>query len=352
MSNPYDALGTSAFWRTAVAEKGPLGLEHLWTPKFHVRPEHKIVTAGSCFAQHIGQALVERGYSWLDAEPAPPWVVGEDAKALNYGVFSCRTGNIYTPRMLLQWLRLAFEGGDTELWEAEGRWFDPLRPVIEPNGFAHSDELQSARQATLASIRNAVTEADVFIFTLGLTEAWRHSGTDFEYALCPGTIVGAEFDEAMHCFHNASFAQLRDDLEAAIALMREKNSALKILLTVSPVPLVASASGAHVLAATSHSKSLLRAVAGELAGAAEAIDYFPSYEIITHPVFRGMFFAPNMRAVVPEGVATVMKHFFEDQRRVFGEVVQSSPGKRRKKNKVRSESDVMCEEELLNAFAK
>lgn len=65
-----------------------------------------------------------------------------------------------------------------------------------------------------------------------------------------------------------------------------------------------------------------------------------------------MFFAPNMRAVVPEGVATVMRHFFEDQRRVFGEVVQSSPGKRRKKNKVRSESDVMCEEELLNAFAK
>ncbi len=79
--------------------------------KFQVRPEHKIVTAGQCFAQHIGQALVERGYSWLDAEPAPPWVVGEDAKALNYGVFSCRTGNIYTPRMLLQWLRLAFEGG-------------------------------------------------------------------------------------------------------------------------------------------------------------------------------------------------------------------------------------------------
>lgn len=101
--------------------------------------------------------------------------------------------------------------------------------------------MQSARQTTLASIRNAVSEADVFIFTLGLTEAWRHSGTDFEYALCPGTVVGAEFDEAVHRFHNASFAQLREDLEAAIALMREKNSALKILLTVSPVPLVASA---------------------------------------------------------------------------------------------------------------
>ena len=92
MSNPYDALGTTAFWRTAVAEKGPLGLEHLWAPKFQVRPEHKIVTAGSCFAQHIGKALAERGYSWLDAEPAPPWVVGGGRRHSTTGFLAVAQG--------------------------------------------------------------------------------------------------------------------------------------------------------------------------------------------------------------------------------------------------------------------
>ncbi len=351
MSTPYDTLDGSAFWRSAVAEKGPLGLERLWQPKFHIRPDHRIVTAGSCFAQHIGRALAARGYGWLDAEPAPPWLIGDAAKRFNYGVFSFRTGNIYTPRMLLQWVRLAFGEGETELWQAEGRWYDPLRPVIEPDGFGHKQELLEARRACLASLRRAVREADVFVFTLGLTEAWRQAETDFEYALCPGTVAGAAFDARVHRFHRAGFAELKHDLEAAIGLMRAQNSALKVLLTVSPVPLVATASGDHVLTATSQSKAVLRAVAGEVAASSAENDYFPSYEIIAQPVSRGMFFAPNMRSVVPEGVAVVMNHFFEDQRRVFGAVEAPKAKQPLPRRRAKRGADVKCEEELLNAFA-
>lgn len=352
MSNPYTSLPPKAFWRKAVAEKGALGLEQLWQPKFQIRPDHKIVTAGSCFAQHIGQALTARGYDWFDAEPAPPWLRAQDARAFHYGIFSFRTGNIYTPKMLLQWLTLAFEGGDTELWERNGRWYDPLRPVIEPEGFASQDELLAARNTTLASLRRAVREASVFVFTLGLTECWRNAKTGLEYALCPGTVAGASFDAALHRFHNTGYAELCADLEAAIALMQRENSAIRVLLTVSPVPLVASASGEHVLTATSHSKALLRAVAGEVAANDAQIDYFPSYEIITQPVFRGMFFAPNMRSVVPQGVATVMGHFFAEQERVFGAVELEDAPKRKRARKGNVRADVACEEELLNAFAK
>ncbi len=356
MSNPYKSLDSHAFWRPAVAEVGPHGLSKLWSPKFEIKPEDKIVTAGSCFAQHIGRALAERGYSWFDAEPAPPWLRGEDASAFNYGIFSFRTGNIYTPKMLLQWLRLAFKDADAgELWQANRRWFDPLRPVIEPNGFAHRAELLDARRSTLAAIRTAVCEAQVFVFTLGLTESWRNVKTGMEYALCPGTVEGADFNSNEHVFHNASVSEAAQYLDAAISLMRTHNESLKILLTVSPVPLVASASGAHVLTATSHSKSVLRAVAGEAAMQHASVDYFPSYEIITHPVFRGMFFKPNMRSVEPDGVATVMEHFFADQTRTFG-AVETSPkpekGKRSKPKRKQTNSDVKCEEELLDAFAK
>ncbi|MBU2981019.1 GSCFA domain-containing protein [Lentibacter algarum] len=357
MSNPYENLAEKAFWRSAVADKGAHGLERLWSPRFEVKPEHRIVTSGSCFAQHFGKALSARGYCWFDAEPAPPWLRGEDASAFNYGVFSVRTGNIYTPRMLLQWLKQAF--GDAkagELWELDGRWYDPLRPVIEPEGFTSRDELLEARHATLVAMRKAVREGDVYVFTLGLTECWRNTESGLEYALCPGTTAGTQFDAKLHRFHNTPVSEAASDLEAAIALLRRENPSLKVLLTVSPVPLIASASGEHVLTATSYSKSVLRAIAGEAAARHDNVDYFPSYEIITHPVFRGMFYASNMRSVEPQGVQTVMSHFFAEQERVFGPP-SSVPTKKKKakgkkrKSSVRS-SDVKCEEELLSAFEK
>lgn len=357
MSNPYKDLPHEAYWRPAVAEAGAFGLSNLWTPKFRIRLSDKIVTAGSCFAQHIGRNLAQRGFDWFDAEPAPAYISDEDARRFNYGIFSFRTGNIYTPRMLLQWLTLAFGEGalPDELWEEDKRFFDPLRPVIEPGGFASEHEIREARHATLAAIRRAVTEAQVFVFTLGLTESWENCETGLHYALCPGTVPGEAFDPDSHVFRNYPHRVLVKDMNRAIKLMRRHNPKLKVLLTVSPVPLTATASGEHVLTATSYSKSVLRGVAGELAQSYNFVDYFPSYEIITHPVFRGMFYAPNMRSVEPQGVETVMRHFFADQARIFG------PPKRKRRGMAKATGEdandpvqageLKCEEELLGAFA-
>lgn len=353
MTHPYEGLDSEAYWRTGVADAGPFGLDGLWQPKFPVRPEHRIATAGSCFAQHIGRALLKRGYGWTDFEPAPPFLKGDEAGRFNYGVFSFRTGNIYTPGMLLQWLQIAF--GEVpqpeEFWERDGRVFDPLRPAIEPGGFASRDEAMAAREATCAAIRAAVTETDIFVFTLGLTENWSNRETGLEYALCPGTVAG-EFDERLHRFGNANSRVTHRNMRAAIAFMLRRNPGMKVLLTVSPVPLTATASGKHVLTATTYSKAILRGAAGMLAEEMAQVDYFPSYEIITSPVFRGMFYAANLRSVVPKGVDTVMGHFFGAQKRAFG--------KPRKKTGKHSDpapaadpaGDVKCEEELLDAFAR
>lgn len=357
MTHPYEGLPQGAYWRTGVTEPGAFGLSGLWQPKFPVRPADSIFTAGSCFAQHIGQALLKRGYGWTDFEPAPPFLEGPDARRFNYGVFSFRTGNIYTPGMLLQWLQIAF--GDLpqphETWQADGRFFDPLRPAIEPDGFVSEAELMQAREATCAAIREAVCKADLFVFTLGLTESWFNSDTGLEYALCPGTAAG-RFDERVHRFRNANSRLTYRNTRAAINLMQSHNPDLRVLLTVSPVPLTATASGDHVLVATTYSKSILRGAAGMLADEMAAVDYFPSYEIITHPVFRGMFYAANMRSVVPEGVDTVMGHFFGEQQRAFGK-----PGKKRGKRGAKPApgrpgaadafGDLKCEEEMLDAFA-
>ena len=355
MTNPYDDQEAKAFWKTAVAEAGPFGLSGLWQPKFRIKSEHRIVTFGSCFAQHFGKALGARGYNWTDCEPAPPFLHDTVGRDYGYGVFSARTGNIYTPAMLLQWLQLAFDENPEigEIWEQDGRFYDPLRPAIEPGGFASEREVTDARLRTYAALRKAVTEANVFVFTLGLTESWRNAETDLEYAMCPGTAAG-RFDPEKHVFANHSQRMTYRYLDNAVKFIRRRNRQVRILLTVSPVPLTATASNEHVLVATQYSKSVLRASAGLVAQDYAMVDYFPSFEIITHPVFRGMFFAPNMRSVVPEGVNTVMGHFFADQERVFGKAQRSGGVKKAvaEREEPMAEADLRCEEELLNAFAK
>lgn len=308
--NPYQSLPAHSFWRTAVAEPEMLDIDGLWTPKFALGQDDPILTAGSCFARHIGRTLLELGMNWRDAEPAPPGLTAAERTARQYGVFSFRTGNIYTAAMLRQWLGWA-TGADTpgtESWVEDGRHFDPFRPSVEPAGHDSAEAMLAARQVTLAALRGALAEASCLVFTLGLTEAWHERGSGVVYPVCPGTVRG-QFDPERHEFRNSTFAQVMQDVLGAVELARSVNPQLRVLLTVSPVPLTATATGGHALTANTYSKSVLRAVAGQLAQEHRHIDYFPAYEIITGVPFRGVFFEPNLREVTREGVEFVMRRF-------------------------------------------
>lgn len=359
MSHPYDTLPEDRFWRTAVAGRDALEITGLWKPRHRILRRTRIATAGSCFAQHFAKALVARRYRWMDFEPGPEGLTPEQRKDYHYGTFSFRTGNIYTPRMLLQWLTWALTdvAPPEEVWEKGGRFYDPFRPGVEPGGFASVEEVLRSRGETLAAIAAAVRGSHLFVFTMGLTEAWQNRVTGVEYAVCPGTVAG-RFDADTHVFVNHGFRSLMGDMSGALRLMLRANRSLGVLLTVSPVPLTATASGNHVLTATSHSKSLLRAVASELVQAQARVDYFPSYEIITHPAYRGRFFAANMRSVLPEGVDHVMNQFFLDQQAAFGETVEApvapmeAPAEADLPEPEMTEAEELrCEEEILAAFA-
>lgn len=281
---------------------------------------------------------------WIDGEPVPAQLPDSVANAYGYRLFSARTGNIYTASLLLQWLRWATgaEVMPEELWPEAGRIIDPFRPRIEPDGFADRAELESAREATLAALRRCLTEARVFVFTLGLTESWWNS-KGWEYPLCPGT-AGGVYDPAQHRFVNQSFEDVRSSLIAAIRLMRGVNPGLKVLLTVSPVPLTATASGRHIITATTESKAILRAVAGEVARSLPDVDYFPSYEIIASPAFRSVFFGPNLRSVSQAGVDFVMAAFFRGLERRYGKLLEPAAATGR------TAADVQCDEAALAAF--
>lgn len=346
--NPYSEVPEKGFWRPAVADRSMFDISGLWEPKFPVSPDMKVSTYGSCFAQHIGRALHARGFNWFRAEERPFGLSDDNAKEFSYDVFSSRTGNIYTATLLLQWLEWAFgkSSPPDEIWEWKDRFFDPFRPIVEPNGFASRGEVLRTRAATLEAFRRSVTEADVFVFTLGLTERWV-SVAGHEYPMCPGTVAG-EFDPEAHKFDNLEFNQIQKALAGAMSIMSEANENLKFILTVSPVPLTATCSGKHVVVGTMQSKSILRAISGQFADRRADVDYFPSYEIINSPVFKGAFFEPNQRGVTRHGVEFVMDTFFKSQLERFGKLVKSRPSGK----PIASDDELICEEEILSKFGE
>lgn len=219
-----------------------------------------------------------------------------------------------------------------------------MRPSVEPQGLDSPEEVAAHREQHLQAVRRMFEQMDLFIFTLGLTEGWVHTETGEAYPTAPGTIAGS-YDPAVFTFKNFRASEIRADFEAFRDLIKRHNPDVRFLLTVSPVPLTATATNSHVLAATTYSKSVLRAVAGELSEDHDDIDYFPSYEIIASPFSRGFFYSPNLRSVEPQGVNSVMRVFFDQHPPVQIHAPAAAA-------KVEDEDDdVRCEEALLEAFA-
>jgi hypothetical protein len=159
-------------------------------------------------------------------------------------------------------------------------------------------------------VRRAIQELDILVFTFGLTEVWINRADGTAYPLCPG-VCGGTFDPQQHVFVNLTAADVVADMTAAIALLREVNPAARVILTVSPVPLIATAENRHVQVSTTYSKSVLRVAAEELTKSLPNVHYFPSYEVITGNFARGCYFADDLRSVREEGVRHVMSLFFK-----------------------------------------
>ena len=354
MTHPYDDLPREAFWKTAVAEADRDAFPGLYVPAFPITRETTVATAGSCFAQHIARYLRMAGCTVLDAEPAPRPMTEKAAQAFGYGLFSGRYGNVYTARQMRQLLEDVADGMAEErfVWENDGRFRDAFRPTVEPEGLDSAEEVMLHRNYHLERTSRMLQQADVFVFTLGLTEAWEDVPTGRVFPLCPGVAAGT-FDPAQHRFRNFRHAEIVADLHAIQAQLRRFNPQIKLLLTVSPVPLTATATGRHVLDATAWSKATLRAAAGEFVEDTTDAAYFPSLEIVTHPASGGPWFEPNLRSVKPEAVDKVMAIFLEAHGLLDAEdeayAERPAPPPEADSD---VEDDAVCDELLLQAFAR
>ena len=269
---------------------------------FVIKPTDRIASIGSCFAQHIATFLKSTNLEYLEVE------VGE--RDSGYGVFSARYGNVYTTRQFIQLIRLA-QSGDSQfgdIWEKDGRFFDSLRPTAIPQGFRSKDELIADRNVHYAAVGDLFREATVLILTLGLTEGWSNATTGQIYPVAPGVITG-EYDPTLHKSFTSGIFEIIADLDEILNTFEGINPNLRIIFTVSPVPLMATHQDLHVITSSVSSKATLRTACDVIISKRENTYYFPSYEIITSLAQAGNYFQSNLRDVNNRGIQHVMRVF-------------------------------------------
>jgi hypothetical protein len=348
-SSPYDGLGSTAFWRLGVAKENPYSINEIYKNKFAIESHTRIATAGSCFAQNISRILKQNGYSVIDEEKAPTCLPSSLHQKYGYSMYSARYGNIYTVRQLLQLVN-EVDGSwapQNWIWEKDGKFFDALRPAVEPEGHDTPEEVMEHRKYHISKVRSVFKRMDLFIFTLGLTETWVHNESGTVYPTAPGVLCG-KYNKDSFRLEQAFHKDIMSDFvkcQTALTSIRKDQKPFGILLTVSPVPLTATASGRHVLVANTCAKSTLRSAAGQLAAEYDHIDYFPSYEIVTNPRLHSTSFSDNLRSIRPEAAENAMRHFMlahsmkSQQCAVSG--VESSIA-------APSDDDIECEDALLD----
>lgn len=350
--NPYSSLPDHRFWRKAVASLPPFAIDPLVKTPFKIRPQDKVATAGSCFAQEIAHRLQSSGYTYYLAEQPPQGMSKDEALRRNYSMYSCRYGNLYTTAQLLQLIDRAYGRFVPQLdyWNRpeDGRFVDPFRPRIEPDGYATLDEMRADRERHLAAVRKMIETMDVFVFTFGHTETWRHKPDGAILQLAPG-VAGGEWDPDVYEFYNMTVSEVVRDFLASVDRIREVNPTVRIVLSVSPVGIIATYEDRHVVESNCAIKSILRAAADEVSRVRPNIGYFPSYDLVTVAPNAGRFYRDDTRRINPHGIDRTMKMFFDH----FTERARDEETIRALKFDIAAEAEtnarIVCDEEAIES---
>jgi hypothetical protein len=212
----------------------------------------RITAFGSCFAANISAFLASKQYNVLNCQ--------RESKA-----YIVRAGegfvNSYS---ILQQLRWAFEATQpsVELWHG-----------YDAAAFGYDE---SIRRETLAIFK----DTDLFILTLGLSEVWydKPSGEVFWRA-----IPRDKYDPKRHGFRTVSPSENFENIQETLRIIRTHRPSANIILTLSPIPLIATFRPVPAPVANSFSKASLRCALDRIfcdKTEDDPIYYWPSYEIV------------------------------------------------------------------------
>lgn len=301
MRTPYDNLPAYNFHSRTIRGRHPSRFDPIAKTRFGLDRATKVMTMGSCFAQHLTRWLIARGFNVLLRE--------QEIQA--GGLFSANYGNVYTARQAVQLFDRAFDlwRPSDELYQnVDGRFFDPLRPSVSPEGKSSAEEVLADRSNHEKHVCEIFCEAQVLVFTLGLTEGWIRTGDQAVLPIAPGVVAG-NYDPQQFSFRNFSYDEVLADLRRLVEKIASVNPLCKVLLTVSPVPLAATFEDRHISVSTMASKAVLRAAVEAILGQFPNVDYFPSFEIFYTPGIGEGYFDYDARHVLPAGVSHAMRLF-------------------------------------------
>ena len=231
---------------------------------FRLTPASRVLTLGSCFAQHIGQHI---------AAALP------DRHAL-VNPF----GPLYAPQVIAHHLRLLLDTAplpDATYFEGvEGMWHNRWFST-----HVSSVELATCRSLTtdaLSAARDLLRHADVLVLTLG---------TDRCYRLPDGRLVANCHKQPAATFteHAADVETLTSDLRHALDGLRALRPELQVVWTVSPYRYAK-----YGLHASQLSKARLLLAVDALCATDERSVYFPAYELLLDELRDYRYYARDL----------------------------------------------------------
>jgi hypothetical protein len=256
---------------------------HGWRPAAPViGPQTQVTAFGSCFAGHVSEWLSRRNYRVLNKAEGvrPSYVVEWGEGMVNSFV-----------------IRQQFE------WAWENRTFDqPLWHGYDAEAYGYREDFRQNTKALFDA-------TDVFILTFGLSEVWYDEPTGNVFWR---TIPKRRYDPARHRFRVSTVDENRDNIRAIYDLIRRHRPDARIIVTLSPVPLIATFRDVSCITANSVSKAVLRVAIDEVlraVGHEGVLHYWPSYEIVTD-VLKSPYKADRRHITGPavEFIMTLFEH--------------------------------------------
>jgi tetratricopeptide (TPR) repeat protein len=242
-------------------------------PSFSLKSGDTIFTIGSCFARHVERELGNRGFQ------LPTRKLFESDE--DFGAVGLDVLNNYGTPSIYNELAWAFdENFDPNICfhPVRDSWVDMhLHTSIRPTSL---DVLVNRRRAIRTAYRS-ITECRAVIITLGMAEVWYDTERQLYLNVAPRRTILRE-EPGRFELHVLSLDESYSYLRRALELIRKHGRpGIKVLLTVSPVPLSGTYRDADVMLANTYSKSVLRVAAEQAAVEFAFVDYFPSYESVT-----------------------------------------------------------------------
>ena len=287
--------------------------------KFGMLPyvnQHKIMnkstpigSAGSCFAVEIAEILQKEEFNYVITElgdhPNEEAVIDGYDVGSGKAMYSANFGILFNTPSLLQLAQKGF--GEKEFTKFlfqndNGLYMDPYRENVF---FLSKENYLRDYPKHINAIKQTLLQSEVFIFTAGLNECWQ---------LLDGTVISRNPRRGFHHLIEHKVQTVQDNIDNIINffnIVKRHNPKFKLILTLSPVPLLATGLGDthHILEANTHSKAVLKVALEEVVKLHKDIYYLPSYELVTEATENP--WEEDHRHVTPETVSRVITMFKE-----------------------------------------